>query len=207
MKARMQMALDGFGESTNKQAQELITAYNRGRMSIRSLTLLGVCTWSSGGSHQHTLEFEREGYKCTQSCAPGKWELRCGVSVYGEDMDDQLPDSYYMMGLAVFDPKDFEEVEPASLDTGTRASAGTMIDVLQVSGKQRLYRVDLMNRPDTDIRVDFSWQPDESPPVFPVRTQVQFCRKGQLGSSAARPQRTIWLEVKPSDVTCNCYSP
>lgn len=101
--------------------QELPSNYNKERMGVRTLKSCGMCSWSKDFSHERRIGFEREGYKVKQSCMPRDGAIAHGAALYSDSCDEQLTDTYYQAGLAVFDPKDFKACAPQTSKSPTMA--------------------------------------------------------------------------------------
>jgi hypothetical protein len=212
MKMRMVMDLEGFGDSTNSKVQELLSNYNKSRVGIRSLKLRGECTWLGGMSHEHKIEFVRDGFRVNQSCVPGDAKIGGGVAFYDDRWNEGIVDSYYLLGLAVFDPGKCRDVTATSIECRKDKNEPVSLSVWELKGKEttlylgkddnQLYRAVLKDEKGSTIQIDFTWASAASDKSFPTRTTVTIWGKDSIGTDSV-PEKVIYLDVDPRNVESN----
>jgi len=120
IRERLTFSPSGFGESTDPQVQEILDSHNRRMRRIQACTIKGSCTWetsSKGWSRceKHSVKFSRNRGRVIQVCGQHEYRIAGGTAWLAQGASFDYLDSYYLLCFALFDPVDFTDAEPHTI--------------------------------------------------------------------------------------------
>lgn len=205
---------DDFGESRSARVQELLGGFNASQMALSELSYAGTCNWYDAkglnDTSEHSLHFRR-GAPFEQVCYGDRRYINEGVAVVSPTVDPDYVDSYYLVPLAVHDPREFDRVRDGSLkqrDAGTGDETAFQVEVVE-SRRRLLY----FDKDDGRLRrIAFRTSPEDEPHVYvdvlkyaervgrPVPSVVQATFADPSKFRAAAMPEAIVLRVDPETI-------
>lgn len=194
----------GFGQSKDRVANSLLSRHNVMLMRASKVELAGVCEWRMGGPGGERRPFamiiDREHLRVTLSCGPNVSHITEGVVQFSGDLEKDCLDTYYLMGVGVFDPKIFSSSEADTIALRTDSGEQEKIDVVRVtSPEQDLYfdsnkhlvRIDLRSRSHTYSSVYLQEYTNIEGVPLPMLITVTFPDPTHFADNPSVPQAAI----------------